>query len=32
MQEKLLCLCTGIREAYGLTDRNQIYLWEQYLA
>lgn len=32
MQAKLLCLCKGIREAYGLEKSAEIYPWEQYLA
>lgn len=31
MQRKLRTLCEGIREAYGLTDHNEPFLWEQYL-
>lgn len=31
MQEKLLTLCTGIREAYGLKKSPENFLWEQYL-
>ena len=32
MQAKLLCLCRGIREAYGLEKSSETYPWEQYLA
>lgn len=32
MQAKLLCLCRGIREAYGLEKSPEVYPWEQYLA
>ena len=31
MQKKLRTLCQGIREAYGLEDSTQVFLWEQYL-
>lgn len=31
MQAKLLKLCEGIREAYGLKKSEETYLWEQYL-
>ena len=31
MQKKLLALCQGIREAYGLEKSPEAYLWEQYL-
>lgn len=31
MQAKLRQLCTGIREAYQLEDREEDFLWEQYL-
>ncbi len=31
MQAKLLRLCTGIREAYSLEKKTDIYVWEQYL-
>lgn len=31
MQEKLLILCKGIREAFGLKNYDQPLLWEQYL-
>lgn len=31
MQRKLRTLCTGIREAYGLEDAEEHFLWEQYL-
>lgn len=31
MQEKLLRLCKGIREAYGLEKSTENYAWEQYL-
>lgn len=31
MQEKLKQLCSGIREAYGLEDWAEDFLWEQYL-
>ena len=31
MQMKLKRLCNGIREAFGLTDHEETYLWEQYL-
>ncbi len=31
MQEKLLRLCTGIREAYSLQKKTDTYPWEQYL-
>ena len=31
MQQKLLMLCTGIRQAYGLQDVTEPFLWEQYL-
>lgn len=31
MQKKLLAICEGIREAYGLTDYPEELLWEQYL-
>ena len=32
LQKKLLRLCTGIREAYGLEKKTVEYPWEQYLA
>ena len=32
MQAKLVSLCKGIREAYGLEKSEQTYPWEQYLA
>ena len=31
MQRKLTTLCKGIREAYGLVQSPETYLWEQYL-
>lgn len=31
MQKKLLRICMGIREAYGLEKSTQTYFWEQYL-
>lgn len=31
LQEKLLCLCEGIREAYNLEDSTTVFPWEQYL-
>ena len=31
MQKKLTTLCKGIREAYGLVQSPETYLWEQYL-
>ena len=31
MQAKLLRLCTGIREAYNLEKKTEVYTWEQYL-
>lgn len=31
MQAKLGTLCLGIREAFGLEDRDEAFLWEQYL-
>lgn len=31
LQEKLRLLCTGIREAFGLEDCEDPFLWEQYL-
>ncbi len=31
MQKKLYILCLGIREAFGLTESGETYLWEQYL-
>ena len=31
MQAKLVRLCTGIREAYNLEKKTEIYRWEQYL-
>lgn len=31
MKEKLLRVCMGIREAYGLEKSEETYLWEQYL-
>ena len=31
MQAKLMRLCTGIREAYNLEKKTEIYRWEQYL-
>lgn len=31
LQEKLLCLCEGIREAYNLEDSTEVFPWEQYL-
>ncbi len=31
MQAKLLALCQGIREAYGLEKSSESYIWEQYL-
>lgn len=31
MQRKLVALCTGIREAYGLKKHPQVLPWEQYL-
>ena len=31
MQAKLAALCTGIREAYGLKQSEETFLWEQYL-
>ena len=32
MQQKLRTLCLGIREAFGLSESGETYLWEQYLA
>ena len=32
LQAKLLRLCTGIREAFGLEDSPERFLWEQYLS
>lgn len=31
MKEKLLRVCTAIREAYGLEKKTETYIWEQYL-
>ena len=31
MQKKLQMLCKGIRQAFGLQDREETFLWEQYL-
>lgn len=31
LQDKLQCLCQGLREAYGLEDSPEAFLWEQYL-
>ena len=31
LQQKLRALCLAIREAYGLEDDPQVFLWEQYL-
>lgn len=31
MKAKLLLMCTGIREGYGLEKKTETYLWEQYL-
>lgn len=31
MQKKLKTICLGIREAFGLTDSTEKFLWEQYL-
>ena len=31
LQQKLRRICTGIREAFELEDRGEIFLWEQYL-
>jgi hypothetical protein len=31
MQEKLLMLCRGIRQAYGLKEHPEPFIWEQYL-
>lgn len=31
MQKKLITLCQGIREAFGLEDCSESFLWEQYL-
>ncbi|MGN0978465.1 MAG: hypothetical protein ACI4PH_10465 [Faecousia sp.] len=31
LQNKLLTLCQGIREAYGLKKSEEVYVWEQYL-
>ncbi len=31
MKEKLLRVCTGIREAYDLEEKTESYIWEQYL-
>lgn len=31
LQDKLLCLCEGIREAYNLEDSTTVFPWEQYL-
>lgn len=31
LQEKLYQICTAIREAYGLEDYTEAFLWEQYL-
>lgn len=32
MQQKLAALCTGIRRAFGLTESEDFFPWEQYLA
>ena len=32
MQAKLLTLCQGIRDAFGLKKSPETFLWEQYLA
>lgn len=32
MQEKLLTLCRGIRQAYGLKEHPEPFIWEQYLS
>lgn len=32
LQDKLLCLCEGIREAYNLEEDTTVFLWEQYLS
>jgi len=32
LQDKLLCLCEGIREAYNLEDSTESFHWEQYLS
>jgi len=32
LQEKLLCLCEGIREAYNLEDDTTVFPWERYLS
>lgn len=31
MQKKLRALCKGLREAYGLENSTEVFLWEQYL-
>lgn len=31
LQKKLLTLCQGIREAYGLKKSEEVFVWEQYL-
>ena len=31
MKQKLLRICTAIREAYGLEKKTETYIWEQYL-
>lgn len=31
MREKLVTICKGIREAFGLTESEETFLWEQYL-
>ena len=31
MQNKLQRICLGIREAFGLTNSSQSFVWEQYL-
>ena len=31
LQQKLLRICTGIRQAFGLTKDSQSFVWEQYL-
>lgn len=32
MQAKLTALCKGVRDAYGLTKSEEVFLWEQYLS
>jgi hypothetical protein len=31
MQEKLMQVCIGLREAFGLKKSTETFLWEQYL-